>query len=66
MVAMSEQASDGVNHCDGCGVSRESEPLRSIRMIGGDRELLCRVCFEEALDDQRVSSLDPRLPGENA
>lgn len=56
---------DGTDRCDSCGASRESEPLRSIRMTGGDRELLCEACFGEARADNRVSSLDPRLPGEN-
>jgi len=61
-----EQDVEKVKHCEGCGVFRDREPLRSIRMVKGDRELLCKVCFENALDEQRVSSLDPRLPGENA
>jgi len=65
---MSQNDSSGKrgNHCEECGVHRESEPLRNIRMIGGDRQLLCEKCYEEAIDEQRVSSLDPRLPGENA
>jgi len=62
----SDEFVEKVKHCENCGVLRDSEPLRSIRMIKGDRELLCKVCFENALDEQRVSSLDPRLPGENA
>jgi len=52
--------------CDSCGGARSEEPLRSIKMRHGDRELLCEPCFEEAVEEGRVSPLDPRLPGENA
>jgi len=58
---MNDTDTDDTDHCEDCGVSRESEPLRAVRMQGGDRELLCEACFEDALDDKRVHGYDERV-----
>jgi len=47
--------------CQDCGVAKQDASLRAIKMQSGYRDLLCRDCFQSALDDNRVHPTDPRL-----
>jgi len=46
---------------DECKRCASTDPLRSIQMMDGAREVLCESCFEEALDAGEVHPADPRL-----
>jgi ribosomal protein S14 len=62
---MSEQSSDGTDHwteqdeCQDCG--RDDVPLRAIEMINRPKQMLCRNCFETALEIGEVDPSDPRV-----
>ena len=60
---MSKRQTDEGKYCEECGADR---PLRNIKMRDEGRKMLCADCFDQALGDDRVHPLDPRLPGENA
>jgi len=64
-VAEVTRLSDGSKHwkeqeeCQDCG--RDDVPLRAIQMVNLTRQMLCRDCFETALESGQVDSCDPRV-----
>ena len=56
---MSDGSDGEIDRCEECGDS--GVPLRSILMLEKIRKSLCESCFEEALNEGRVSPSDPRV-----
>lgn len=49
------------DECWDCG--RSDVPLRAIKMVNLGRQMLCRDCFETALEVGEVHPSDPRVEG---
>lgn len=48
-----------IEDCESCG--QPERPTRAIQMREGRPRRLCRPCFLDAVDEDRVSPRDPRL-----